>query len=328
MNDAAGNDLPLQKTARRIELLDLARGLALFAMASYHFSWNLEQFGYLEPATTTTGLFKAYARSIAGSFLFLAGVSLMLAHGTGLRPRAFAKRLVMVGGAAALITLVTFFATPDSFIYFGILHSIAAASVIGIAFLRLPGLITIVAGIACLTLPHFYRDAYFNPVWINWIGLFTIPPRSNDFVPLMPWLGSFLIGMGCTKIAMTTGVTARLAAIGTGAHAASRATRFCGRHSLAFYLVHQPVLIVLVWAASLIAPPAAVDPLPGFISECEAGCAATNSAEFCMRFCTCVTDDLLSKGLFTPFVEGDIDPDTDQRIPAIAAQCTALSAEP
>ncbi|MBU4529678.1 MAG: DUF1624 domain-containing protein [Hoeflea sp.] len=318
----------MQKTGRRIEMLDLARGLALFAMASYHFSWDLEQFGYLEPATTTTGLFKLYARSIAGSFLFLAGVSLMLAHGSGLRPRAFAKRLAMVGGAAALITLVTIFATPDSFIYFGILHSIAAASVIGVAFLRLPGLVTILAGVACLVLPQVYRDAFFNPAWINWIGLYTIPPRSNDFVPLMPWLGPFLIGMGCTKIAMTTGVTARLAAMGADTHAASRVTRFCGRHSLAFYLVHQPVLIALVWTVSLVAPPAPVDPLPGFVAECETGCGADNGAEFCRRFCECVTDELLSKGLFTPFVAGDITPDTDPRIPAIAEQCTALSAEP
>lgn len=328
MNDAAGTALPPQNAGRRIEMLDLARGVALFAMASYHFSWDLEQFGYLEPATATTGLFKLYARSIAASFLFLAGVSLMLAHGEGLRPRAFARRLAMVGGAAALITLVTMFATPDSFIYFGILHSIAAASVIGIAFLRLPGLITILAGLACLALPQFYRDAVFNPAWANWIGLFTVAPRSNDFVPLLPWLGPFLIGMGCTKIAVTTGLTARLAAIGAGAGVASRATRFCGRHSLAFYLVHQPVLLALVWTVSQIAPPAPVDPLPAFIAECEAGCGADNSADFCKRFCGCVTDELLSRDLFTPFISGDITPETDARIPAIAEQCTALSAEP
>ena len=155
MSDAAGKGPPSQNAGRRIELLDLARGVALLAMASYHFSWNLEQFGYLDPATTTQGLFKIYARSIAGSFLFLAGVSLMLAHGEALRPRAFLKRLAMVGGAAALITLVTVFATPDRFIFFGILHSIAAASVIGLLFLRLPGWLTVLAGVACLVLPHY-----------------------------------------------------------------------------------------------------------------------------------------------------------------------------
>ncbi|MDP3523409.1 MAG: heparan-alpha-glucosaminide N-acetyltransferase [Hoeflea sp.] len=328
MSEAAGTDLPRLQAGWRIEALDLARGLALFAMASYHFSWNLEQFGYLEPATTTQGLFRLYARSIAGSFLFLAGVSLMLAHGPGLRRQAFLKRFAMVGGAAALITVVTIFATPGSFIYFGILHAIAAASVVGLAFLRLPGVITILAGAACLVLPQFYRDEFFNPVWLNWIGLFTVPPRSNDFVPLMPWLGPFLIGMGCTRIAMRTGLTVRLAGVGTGSNAVSRAARFSGRHSLAFYLVHQPVLLALIWIASQVAPPAQVDPLPGFIAECETGCSADNSAEFCTRFCGCVTDELLSQELLTLFLAGEIDPAQDQRISAIAEQCTALAAEP
>ena len=328
MSDAAGKGPPSQNAGRRIELLDLARGVALLAMASYHFSWNLEQFGYLDPATTTQGLFKIYARSIAGSFLFLAGVSLMLAHGEALRPRAFLKRLAMVGGAAALITLVTVFATPDRFIFFGILHSIAAASVIGLLFLRLPGWLTVLAGVACLVLPHYYSSEVFNSVWLTWIGLFTVAPRSNDFVPLMPWLGPFLIGMGCTKLAVSTGLTRRLAAIGTGTNFASRATRFCGRHSLAFYLVHQPVLLALVWTVSQIAPPRLADPLPGFIADCEIGCGADHEAQFCVRFCGCVTDELLSAELFTPYLAGEIDAVNDPRIPAIAEQCTALSAEP
>jgi uncharacterized membrane protein len=325
LSESAGTMTLPHPPAQRIEVLDLARGLALFAMASYHFSWDLEMFGYLEPGATTHGLFKAYARSIAGSFLFLAGVSLMLAHGKGLRPEAFVKRLAMVAGAAALISLVTYFATPDSFIFFGILHAIAASSVIGLAFLRLPALITLVIGALCIGMPYFYRGEAFNPVWLSWIGLFTVPPRSNDFVPLMPWLGPFLIGMGCTKYAVSHGLTERLRALATGAGPIPRAIRFCGRHSLAFYLVHQPVLLSLVWAASQVTPATPVDPLPAFVAECQTGCGANNSETFCKRFCSCVTDELLSQELFQPFVSGQITQDSDARIPAIAEQCTATS---
>ncbi|MBU2485971.1 MAG: DUF1624 domain-containing protein, partial [Alphaproteobacteria bacterium] len=195
-------------------------------MASYHFSWDLELFGYLDPGTSTQGLLKLYARLIAGSFLFLAGVSLVLAHGNGIRRAAFLKRVAMVAGAAALITLATFFAMPDSFIHFGILHAIAASSVLGLAFLRLPALLTVLVGVVCIALPGFYRNEAFNPVWLSWIGLFTVPPRSNDFVPLMPWLGPFLIGMGLTKAAVAQGLTQRLAAVKTGSGPVARATRF------------------------------------------------------------------------------------------------------
>lgn len=328
MSDPAGKGLTLPKPGRRIEVLDLARGLALFAMASYHFFWDIEQFGYLEPGTTTHGLFKVYARSIAGSFLFLAGVSLVLAHGKNIRPAAFAKRIGIVAGAAALISLVTFVVTPDSFIFFGILHAIAASSLIGLAFLRLPALVTVLVGVVCIALPAFYRNEVFNASWLSWIGLFTVPPRSNDFVPLMPWLGPFLIGMGCTKSAISYGVTERLAALNTGDNAISRVVRFCGRHSLAFYLMHQPLLLALVWTASQIVPATPNDPLPQFVSECEMGCGANNSAAFCERFCGCVTDELLSKKLFQPFVTGEITQETDARIPAIADQCTASSRDP
>ena len=97
---------PLPKLPR-IEAIDVARGVALLAMATYHFSWDLEFFGYLEPGTTAHGALKIYARCIASSFLFLVGVSLFLAHGNGIRRRSFLIRFAMVAGAALAISLVT-----------------------------------------------------------------------------------------------------------------------------------------------------------------------------------------------------------------------------
>lgn len=326
--DQVSGQVPSLAEARnvgRIAVLDMARGVALFAMATYHFSWDLELFGYLDPGTAGHGWLKLYARLIAGSFLFLAGVSLALAHGAGLRPQPFLKRLAMIAAAAGLITLVTFFATPEGFIFFGILHAIALSSVIGLAFLPLSGLIAIVAGAVCLALPQLYRDDMFNTLWLYWVGLHSIPPRSNDFVPLMPWLGPFLIGLGLTKLAIKRGLTARLATIKTGSNRLSRMTQVCGRHSLAFYLLHQPVLLALVWTFAQIAPPAPADPVPGFMAECRTGCEAGNEPGFCQRFCTCVTNELLSKGLFSGFIAGNIRNETDSRIPAIADQCTAAA---
>lgn len=325
MSEHDDKALAPQKPARRIDALDLARGLALFAMASYHFSWDLEQFGYLESGISGRGWLKLYARLIAGSFLFLAGVSLALAHDAGLRPRAFLKRLGMIAAAAALITVATLYATPGSFIFFGILHAIAAASVIGLAFLPLPGVVAICAGLLCLALPHLYQSEAFNTIWLYWIGLHSVPPRSNDFVPLMPWLGPFLIGLGCTKLAIRFGVTEKLAALDGGGGLFSRITRYCGRHSLAFYLVHQPVLLALVWAFAQFVPAQPADPVARFVSECQAGCGIENETGFCERFCGCVTDELLSQRLFNGLTNGTINMTTDSRILGIADYCTATA---
>jgi hypothetical protein len=115
----------------RIAGLDVARGLALIAMATYHFCWDLELFGFLAPGTVNGGILKLYARSIATSFLFLVGFSLVLATTNGIRWHAYFRRLAMIVGAAAIISVATWFATPNEWIFFGILHSIALFSIVG-----------------------------------------------------------------------------------------------------------------------------------------------------------------------------------------------------
>ena len=118
----------------RLVAIDLARTVALVGMAVFHFTFDLEMFGLVPPGTTTTGGWAVFARLIAGSFLFLAGLSLVLAHGEGIRWRAFGVRMAKVAGAAALVTAGTYAAFPHAFVFFGILHSIALASLMGLAF--------------------------------------------------------------------------------------------------------------------------------------------------------------------------------------------------
>lgn len=56
--------------------------------------------------------------------------------------------------AAAAITGVTILAFPASFVYFGILRAIAAATLIGTPFLRAPGLICLAVGSAFFVKPN------------------------------------------------------------------------------------------------------------------------------------------------------------------------------
>ena len=125
----------------RIPAIDLARGIALIAMAVFHFGWDLENFGLARKGMTLELHWKYFARAIASSFLMLVGISAWLAHNNGLNRKTFVKRMIMVGGAALVITIATFFATPNGFIFFGILHNITLSSLLVLIFMRLPVLL-------------------------------------------------------------------------------------------------------------------------------------------------------------------------------------------
>ncbi len=314
----------------RILLIDTLRGVALIAMASYHFTWDLEFFGYIEPGTATQGGWRIYARLIASSFLFLVGVSLVLAHRPSIRRKPFFQRIGMVAAAAAAISVGTYFAVPQEWIFFGILHNIVLSSILALLFVPLPPLVpaaaALVIGIAFVVdgwvLPDVLRSTMFDPKWLAWIGLAQTAPRSNDYVPLFPWFGVVIAGVATAGFLNRFGGLQRLASWQQKRNILTTA----GRHSLAFYLIHQPVLIALVYLTSLVVPPPAVDPMEGYKRSCATSCSAGgNDAGLCERFCGCTAERLIQQSLLEPMQRGEIDPATDQRVLDIAGECTALS---
>ena len=97
--------------ASRLHVIDGARGAALLGMFVYHFAWDLDFYGLIA-IDTGAGGWAVSARVVAGSFLFLVGVSLVLATRDGFKPKLFLRRLGLVAGAAMLVTLATWWLTP------------------------------------------------------------------------------------------------------------------------------------------------------------------------------------------------------------------------
>ena len=312
---------------RRLGWLDVVRGIAILAMASYHFSWDLEYFGYLAPGTVGTGLFKYYARGIASSFLLLAGFSLVLGHFPRFRRRPFLIRFGKIAAAAAVISIATWFAFPSGFIFFGILHAIAAASLIGLLFLRLPVAVTLMAAVAAFLAPLYFRSAFFDMPALWWVGLSETLPRSNDYVPLLPWLAPYLTGIALGRIVLASGWLDRSAPSQRQPSRLSRVLAFAGRHSLPIYLIHQPLLFSLVALFAMVHPAPRPDPRPAFQSSCMATCTGDQTQTFCTRFCGCTLDKLVEQNLLDPLDRGQIDGRTDSRISEIAGQCTMKAQE-
>ena len=302
----------------RIEIVDIARAIALLAMVVYHFTWDLEFFNYVERGLTGVGGWRIFARIIASSFLFLVGVSLVLAHGDGIRWRPFLLRLGQVAAAAAAVTAATWFATPNSFVFFGILHHIVAASLIGLVFLRLPWIAAALAAAGAIALPRFFASPAFDSRWLAWTGLAESPPLSNDLVPIFPFLGAVLAGMAVARLAQRAGAFDAL----RGWNASLRPLwplGWLGRHSLMFYLVHQPVLIGIVFVFAQIAPP---DREAVFRADCSRACLAQQDQRFCQAYCDCAQREIVAADLFDALMAGDTDEAQMTRIRDIINECT------
>lgn len=234
---------------QRIEMLDLARGIALVAMTIFHFAFDLQLLGFKEPGYIDQPHWKYFARSIASSFLILTGFSLYLAHHDGIRWRGWRWRFAKIISAALLITVATYFATPEQYIFFGILHAIAFASLFGLLFLKSPVTLTLLlaAGIFWLG-NHGRTDLLESPLWF-WTGLTEARPISSDYVPVFPWMAAALLGVALAKYLLETGHLEKLARP-EFEHFPGRVLKFIGRNSLVYYLLHQPVMLGLIIAVS------------------------------------------------------------------------------
>jgi uncharacterized membrane protein len=239
---------PAPEQGGRIAWLDAARSVALMAMATFHFVFDLEAFGYVSPGTALTGGWAIFARVVASSFLVLVGIGLYLGHGRGVRWPRVRRRFLRIAGAAALISVATYFALGPQMIFFGILHEIAFASIVGLAFLRLPFWLNAAAATLVIALPRLARFDIFASPWLIWTGLGTRPTAAADFVPVFPWFGAVLAGIALAQVLGSTGVWARMALLPTGP--GLRRLGFAGRHSLLFYLIHQPILIGALWSVT------------------------------------------------------------------------------
>jgi uncharacterized membrane protein len=292
-------------------------------MGVYHFVWDLGFFHLIPADAPYHPRFVLFGHVIAASFLTLAGVGLALAARGGFDRGAYLRRLAMIGAAALAISATTWLVFPDAFIAFGILHAIAVAGVIAAPFLFAPWPLAALAGAAMVAAPFFLASPAFDGSnW--WLGLGETPPRTLDWRPVLPWAGFTLIGLAGARAWLAGGLPARVMdwrARGI----LGRGLVLAGRRSLLVYLVHQPVLLAIVFLASLAlgAPRApAVDDVAAFEGPCVAYCEAAGSSRArCEAACACVIVESRNAGLWTQAQTGKFTPQERARYEELTRAC-------
>ena len=314
----ARDDGPPSVTPRHA-FLDIARGAALCAMFVYHLAWDLDYFGLSMVDPSASPGWKLLSHAIASSFLLIAGLSLALAHLRGKPAGAQLRRLAGLALAAAAVSAVTYAAAPQAFISFGILHCILAGSLVALPLIRAPASSIATLAAALIAAPTLWRSSAFDAPWLAWTGLNATAPATLDYRPLLPWAGVLLAGVAIGRF----GAAARLARVTASATAApGRALAFMGRHSLAIYLLHQPVFLALLFAIASLPGMPRVDEAGRFAAACENTCvAAGTGAGACAKSCACVAQQLKEAALWERALRDSLSENESARVRELAATC-------
>lgn len=227
--------------APRLPIVDALRGFAVAQMIVYHFIYDLSYFGWIDLAMTRDQPWIAWRTAIVTQFLLLVGTSLVLRSSFRPSTTDFWKRWAQVAGAALLVSIGSWLVFGHRFIYFGILHFIAAALLIARPLLHL-GAVNIALGTACVLLGLVYADELFNTPPATIIGFMTIKPRTEDYVPIFPWIGVVLIGAGLGSIWQKYDWRVWGALHPFNARA-PRWLLLLGTWALTVYLLHQPLML-------------------------------------------------------------------------------------
>jgi uncharacterized membrane protein len=237
---------PAQGPSSRYWEIDLFRGIAVLMMVVFHSVFDLSFFSIL-PINVNSGFWRYFAILTAFIFIFLVGTSLNISHYRALRSAQDGYLKYLVRGAKILalgfmITIVTYLIIGEGFIIFGVLHCIGASIIIAPLFFGRPR-ISLLAAVIILA-GGFLVTGISGPIWFAWIGIHPAYFYTLDYFPLFPWLGVVLLGL-------TTGVYLypkgkRILPLANPSPGCTRPVCWMGRHSLVLYLVHQPVILLIL----------------------------------------------------------------------------------
>jgi uncharacterized membrane protein len=232
--------------------IDLARGIAILMMILFHTVFDL-YFFRIFPVDVYSGSWRYFAFATASLFLLIVGISLTISRARVASTKSgyqLALKFVYRGAGILLLGLLVTFCTwlflEEGFIVFGILHLIGVSIIISPLFFRFKKG-NIVLGFLCIVIGYFFTTST-GPIWLLPLGIHPATFWSVDYEPIFPWFGIVLTGMGLGEYLYPEGV--RRFTLSQIPEIVVRPLAFMGRHSLIIYLVHQPLIILVIAAVT------------------------------------------------------------------------------
>lgn len=228
--------------ASRFPRLDALRAAAILWMAAFHFCFDLNYFRFIHQNFNGDPVWTVQRTCIVSLFLFCAGLGQAVARAQGQGWPRFWRRWLQLAGCAVLVSLGSWYMFPRSFISFGVLHGIAVMLLIARLTAGWGPRRLWLWGAAALLLPHYVQNPVFDSRWLNGVGLVTHKPITEDYVPVLPWMGVVWWGVAAGQWMLAQ----RPQWLAGPLPQALQPLAVLGRWSLSFYMVHQLVLLGLL----------------------------------------------------------------------------------
>lgn len=241
------------ETKVRYHLLDGIRGMVLVSMMAYHCSWNLVYlYGIKWPWYHSTGAY-IWQQSICWTFIVMSGFCWSMG-------RAHLKRGLLVFCGGLLVTAVTIALMPQNRVVFGVLTCIGSCMLLLIPaekmLVKIPpeagALVSVLLFVLTRNINHgfwgfesqklapFPGDLYRN-LFTAYLGMPPVNFFSTDYFSLVPWIFLFVTGYFLYHLMKKMSLLDR--------KVFSRHVPvfdWLGKRSLLVYLLHQPVLYLLL----------------------------------------------------------------------------------
>ena len=237
---------------KRAGLLDEVRGIAYISMVIYHLYFDIAFVYGTDLPYVVDIIMKWFQPLIAGTFIFVAGISSNYSSDNF-------KRGTKYFFLAMILTFVTSAVMPSEVIVFGVLHFLGISALIygfiGKFTEKIPCIVGMIVFIllyaVTLNVPLGYMGfegiftlrlptALYEPKLLFPLGFPSRDFFSGDYFPLIPHFFLFLAGA-------SYGTRLKAGRAAKGIYMTRfNSLAFIGRHGLWIYMLHQPVIMVIL----------------------------------------------------------------------------------
>ncbi len=240
---------------KRYFLLDALRGFALINMILYHAMWDMDNIFHADMPWFDSGGAYIWQQFICHTFILLSGFCWSMGNKK-------LRRALIVTGASVIISVVTAAVMPESIILFGVLTLIGVSMLLMIPLDKLYQKLNPFFGLLIFallfTLTKNISDGYlgvadwriieiprgiYSGYFTSFLGFPFNGFYSSDYFPLIPWVLLFNCGYFLYHIFKRLDLFKYLSAFRI------KPLEFLGRHSLVFYMIHQPVVYGVLFLA-------------------------------------------------------------------------------